>query len=135
MVLIFFISYQLTDFWIFDNQDIVNQINKDATKIAYKLNIKDKLGKFNEKTHIFPLKTTNRILIPINKLGWPYEDRNRISCKKCNSKCNILTSDPAVDQGRGASSRRYQGITLTVDGLNWVQMLCSQEAGGRQTMI
>ena len=32
--------------------------------------------------------------------------------------CNILTSDSNVDQGIGASSRRYQGITLTVDGLN-----------------
>ena len=49
--------------------------------------------------------------------------------------CNILTSDPAVDQGTGASGRRYQGITLTVDGLNWTQMRRSQEAGGCQTMI
>ena len=38
------------------------------------------------------------------------------------SLCNILTSDPAVDQETGASGRRYLGITLTVDGLNWVQM-------------
>ena len=49
--------------------------------------------------------------------------------------CNILTSEPAVDQGTGASSRRYQGITLTVDRLNSVQMRRSQEAGGCQTMI
>ena len=49
--------------------------------------------------------------------------------------CNILTSDPAVDQGTGASGRRYQGITLTVDGLNWVQIRRSQEAGGSLTMI
>ena len=49
--------------------------------------------------------------------------------------CNILTFDPAINRGTGASGRRYQGITLTVDGLNWVQMRRSQEAGGRQTMI
>ena len=47
-------------------------------------------------------------------------------------KCNILTFDPAVNQGTGASGRRYQGITMTVDGLNWVQMRRSQEAGERQ---
>ena len=46
--------------------------------------------------------------------------------------CNILTSDPAIDQETGAPARRYQGITLTVDGLNWVQMRRSQEAGGRK---
>ena len=49
--------------------------------------------------------------------------------------CNILTSDQAVDQAIGASGRRYQGITLTVNGLNWVQMRRSQEADGRQTII
>ena len=49
--------------------------------------------------------------------------------------CNILTFDPAVNQGTGASGRRYQGITLTVDGSNWVQMRRSQEAGGWHTMI
>ena len=38
-------------------------------------------------------------------------------------------------QGTGVSSRRYQGITLTVDGLNWVLMWRSQEASERQTMI
>ena len=48
--------------------------------------------------------------------------------------CNILTFDPAINQGTGASSRRYQGIALTVDGLNWVQLRHSQEAGGCQTM-
>ena len=47
----------------------------------------------------------------------------------------MLTFDPAVNQGTGASGRRYQGRILTVDGLNWVQMRCSQEVGGRQTMI
>ena len=49
--------------------------------------------------------------------------------------CSILTSDPAVDQGTGASGRRYQGRTVTVDGLNWVQMCRPQEAGGCQTII
>ena len=44
--------------------------------------------------------------------------------------CKILTSDPAVDQGTGASGRRYQGITLAVDGLNWVQMWSPQEQVG-----
>ena len=44
-------------------------------------------------------------------------------------KCNILTSDPAVDQGTGASGRKY------LDGLNWVQMWRPQEAGGCQTII
>ena len=49
--------------------------------------------------------------------------------------CNILTFDPAVHQGTGASSRRYQGITLTVDGLNCVRMWRPQEASGCQTII
>ena len=49
--------------------------------------------------------------------------------------CNILTFDPAINRGTGASGQRYQSITLTVDGLNWVQMQHSQEAGGRQAMI
>ena len=49
--------------------------------------------------------------------------------------CNILTSDPAIDQGTGASGRIHQNIALTVDRLNWAQMRCSQEAGGHQTMI
>ena len=48
---------------------------------------------------------------------------------------NILTLDPAVSQGTGASGRRYQGIALTVEGLNSVQMWRSQEAGERQTII
>ena len=52
-----------------------------------------------------------------------------------SSLCNILTSNPAVNQGTGASSRRYQGITLTVDGLNWVQMWHPQEADWCQTII
>ena len=46
-----------------------------------------------------------------------------------------LTFDPAVNQRTGASGQRYQGLTLTVEGLNWVQMQHSQEAGGCQTMI
>ena len=46
-----------------------------------------------------------------------------------------MTFDRAVDQGTGASGRKYQGINLTVDGLNWVQMWHPQEAGGGQTMI
>ena len=50
-------------------------------------------------------------------------------------KCYILTFDPAVNRETGASGRRYQDITLTVDGLNSVQMRRSQEAGGRQTII
>ena len=48
--------------------------------------------------------------------------------------CNILTSDPAVDQGTGASGRRYRGITLTVYRFNWVQMRRSQEAGVRKQL-
>ena len=48
---------------------------------------------------------------------------------------NILTFDPAVNQETGASGRRNQDITLTVDGLNSVQMRRSQEAGGCQTII
>ena len=36
--------------------------------------------------------------------------------------CNILTFDPAVNQETGASGRRYQDITLTVDRLNSVQL-------------
>ena len=39
-----------------------------------------------------------------------------------NSVFNILTFDPAINRGTGASGRRYQGITLTADGLNWVKM-------------
>ena len=46
-----------------------------------------------------------------------------------------MTFDPAVNRETGASGQRYQDITLTVDGLNSVQMRCSQEAGGRQTII
>ena len=49
--------------------------------------------------------------------------------------CNILTFDPAVNREIGASGRRYQDITLTVDGFNSVQMGRSQEAGGCQTII
>ena len=49
--------------------------------------------------------------------------------------CHILTSDPAINQGTGTSGRRYQVTTLTVDGLNWVQMWRSQEAGGCHTII
>ena len=48
------------------------------------------------------------------------------------SKCNRLTFDSAVNRGTGTSGRRYQGITLTVDGLNWVQMRRLQETGGRK---
>ena len=48
--------------------------------------------------------------------------------KNDHNTCNILTSDPAVNRGTGASGREYQGMTLTVDGLNWVQMRRSQEA-------
>ena len=51
------------------------------------------------------------------------------------NSCNILTFDPAASQGTGASGRRYLGITLPVDRLNWVQMRRSQEAGGSQTMV
>ena len=36
--------------------------------------------------------------------------------------CNILAFDLAVNRETGACGRRYQGITLTVDGLNWVQV-------------
>ena len=36
--------------------------------------------------------------------------------------CNILIYDPAVNQETGASDRRYQDITWTVDGLNSVQL-------------
>ena len=43
-----------------------------------------------------------------------------------------MTFDPAVNQETGASGRRYQGITLIVDGLNWVQIWRPQEAGGRK---
>ena len=43
--------------------------------------------------------------------------------------------DPALDQETGASGRGYQGITLTVDGLNWEQMWRPQETGGLQTII
>ena len=46
---------------------------------------------------------------------WSYQ------AKQALRLCNILTSDPAVDQGTGASGRRYQGITLTVNGLNWMR--------------
>ena len=48
---------------------------------------------------------------------------------------NVLTFDPAVNQGTGASGQRHQDIALTVDGLNSVQMQRSQEAGGYQTII
>ena len=46
---------------------------------------------------------------------------------------NILTFDPAVNQETDASGRRYQDITLTVDGLNSMQLRRPPEAGGRQT--
>ena len=49
--------------------------------------------------------------------------------------CYILTFDQAVNQGTRVSGRRYQDITLTVDGLNSVEMRRSQEAGGPQTII
>ena len=49
--------------------------------------------------------------------------------------CNILTFDAAVNQETGASGRRYQGITLTMDGLNWVQIRRSQRADGCQATI
>ena len=49
--------------------------------------------------------------------------------------CNILTFDLAVNQETGAPGRRYQYITLIVDGLNSVQSRRPQEAVGRQTMI
>ena len=52
-----------------------------------------------------------------------------------HSLCNILTFDPAVKWETGASGWRYLDITLTVDGLNSVQMRHSQEAGGYQTII
>ena len=47
----------------------------------------------------------------------------------------IMTFDPAVSQGTDAIWSKISDITLTVGGLNWVQMRRSQEAGGRQTMI
>ena len=53
----------------------------------------------------------------------------------CLIVCYILTFDPAVNREIGASSRRYQDITLTVDRLNSVQMWRSQDAGGCQTII
>ena len=49
--------------------------------------------------------------------------------------CNVLTFNQAVNQETDTSSRRYQDITLTVDGLNSVQLLRPQEAGGCQTII
>ena len=49
--------------------------------------------------------------------------------------CKILIFDPAVNRETGASGRRYQDITLTVDELNSVQMRRSQEAGVRKTII
>ena len=49
--------------------------------------------------------------------------------------CNMLTFDPVVNQGIGASGRIYQGITLIVGGLNWVLMRRLQEAAVRQTII
>ena len=48
---------------------------------------------------------------------------------------SIYNIDPAINQRTGASGRRYQGIDLTMDGLNSVQMWHLQEAGGHQTMI
>ena len=54
-------------------------------------------------------------------------------CSLC--LCYILTFDPAVNRETGASGRRYQDISLTVDGLNSVQMGCPQEADGCQTII
>ncbi len=53
----------------------------------------------------------------------------------CNSICNILTSDSAVNRETGASGRRHQDIALTEDGLNSVQMRHSQEAGVCKTII
>ena len=49
--------------------------------------------------------------------------------------CNILTFDPAVNRETGASGRRYQDITLPVDGLNLVQLQRPREAGVCQTII
>ena len=46
-----------------------------------------------------------------------------------------MTLDPAVNQGTSASGRRYQDITLTVDGLNSVKLRHPQESVVRQTMI
>ena len=74
----------------------------------------------------------------------PYSGFTRLSnvlclqdliCHSCSVFCNILTFDPAINREIGASGRRYRDITLTVDGLNSVQMRFSHEAGGRQAMI
>ena len=61
-------------------------------------------------------------------------------CRLFNAKsflytCNILTFGPAINQGTGASSQRYQDINLTVDGLNSVQLRRPREAGGREKII
>ena len=45
---------------------------------------------------------------------------NTPSTFKIAYHCNILTFDPAVNRRIAASGRRYQDITLTVDGLNSV---------------
>ena len=48
--------------------------------------------------------------------------------------CNILIFKPAVNQETGTSDRRYQDITLAVNGLNSVQFRRPREAGGCQTI-
>ena len=72
---------------------------------------------------------------PGDRVSIPGRVIPKINTQFYKVKCNILTSDPDVDQGTDATGRRYQGITLTVDELNWVQMWCPQEAGGCQTII
>ena len=61
------------------------------------------------------------------------------------SYCNILTSYPAGQSDEKCTCVNHrcirskisgdQGITLTVDELNWEQMWRSQEVGGRQIII
>ena len=60
-------------------------------------------------------------------LDHPYEETKKDTKKNNTNSSYILTFDPAVNRETGASGRRYQDITLTVDGLNSVQMRRSQE--------
>ena len=50
------------------DKDNVNHINKDTINFAIKLNIKVKLGKLAEKTHIFSSETASGILLTMNTL-------------------------------------------------------------------
>ena len=66
-------------------------------------------------------------MIPLNHIFRKYTGGYKLTKSPEKScillyMCNILTFDLAINQGTGASGRRHQDITLTVDGLNSVQM-------------